>query len=456
MKASKFLLFFIYIGIGCGVFAQDKESLFYVIPLKQEVNNASYRSIKKGLEESIDKKADYCILDINTYGGAVDAADNIRNLILHHSIPVIAFINNQAASAGALISIACDSIYMKSGGSMGAATVVNSQGEVMPDKYQSFMRAMMRSTAEGHGKVIIYQDGKQKEVWRRDPLIAQAMVSKDSVLSFTPLEAIDNRYCEGMAESIKDVIVAVNGGNDYGYIIEEQKFTFLDKIILFFLNPVVQSVLLMMIIGGIYFEMQSPGIGLPLIIAITGGVLYFVPLYLEGMVQNWELIVFSVGILLLLLEIFVIPGFGVSGIMGIICIITGLTFAMIDNDTLFTTDGDYNFKPLLQPLAIVLVSLLMAIVIGVWLASRLLQQKRLSRVVLHTTLGVDNGFVGVNKTSLDSLKGLEGIVATDLKPIGTINIDGKHYQAKINYGFASKGEKVFVVETKENYLLVSL
>ena len=188
-------------------------------------------------------------------------------------------------SAGALISIACDSIYMKSGGSIGAATVVNGQGEVMPDKYQSFMRAMMRATAEGHGKIIIYEDGKEKEVWRRDPLIAQAMVSKDSVLSFTPSEAIDNRYSEGMAENLNEVAKYVVGDN-VSYTIEEQHFSTLDKIILFFLNPFVQGILIMMIFGGLYFELQSPGIGLPLVIAITGGVLYFIPLYLEGMVLN--------------------------------------------------------------------------------------------------------------------------------------------------------------------------
>ena len=129
---------------------------------------------------------------------------------------------------------------MRSGATIGAATVVNGTGEVMPDKYQSFMRAMMRSTAEGHGKVIIIEDGKEKEVWRRDPNIAQAMVSKDSVLSFTPSEAIENRYSEGMAENLSEVAGHITQGG--GYIIKEQTFSITDKIILFFLNPFVQSI----------------------------------------------------------------------------------------------------------------------------------------------------------------------------------------------------------------------
>ena len=128
-------------------------NVFYVIKLHKDIDKSALRTITKGLEQAEANDADYCIIDMNTYGGAVDAADSIRNAILRAPMPVIAFINIQAASAGALISIACDSIYMNTGSSIGAATVVNGSGEVMPDKYQSFMRAMMRSTAESHGKV---------------------------------------------------------------------------------------------------------------------------------------------------------------------------------------------------------------------------------------------------------------------------------------------------------------
>ena len=124
----------------------------YVIEIKQDIDKSSCRKLTMGLKEASQIGADYIILHLNTYGGAVDAADSMRTAILHSPIPVVAFIDIQAASAGALISIACDSIYMRNGSSIGAATVVNQNGEVMPDKYQSFMRAMMRATAESHGK----------------------------------------------------------------------------------------------------------------------------------------------------------------------------------------------------------------------------------------------------------------------------------------------------------------
>ena len=173
---------------------------------------------------------------------------------------------------------------MCNGSSIGAATVVNQTGDVLPDKYQSFMRAMMRSTAESHGKICKVVDGDTIMVWHRDPSIAQAMVSADSVLSYTPAEAIANNYCEGSAGSIAQVIECITKGKTNEYTVTEHKVSATKGVIYFFLNPVIQGLLLMLIMGGIYFEFQSPGIGFPLIAAITGAVLYFVPLYLEGFV----------------------------------------------------------------------------------------------------------------------------------------------------------------------------
>lgn len=434
-------------------------NVFYVIKLHKDIDKSALRTITKGLEQAEANDADYCIIDINTYGGAVDAADSIRNAILRAPMPVISFINIQAASAGALISIACDSIYMNAGSSIGAATVVNGSGEVMPDKYQSFMRAMMRSTAESHGKVYeVDSDGDTVLVWRRNPKIAQAMVSKDSVLSYTPSEAIENGYCEGMAGSVEEVISAIvlgnysdNGGEDVKPEVIYQTESILDKMINFLLSPMLQGLLLMLIIGGIYFEMQSPGIGFPLVAALAGAVLYFAPLYLEGLVQNWEIALFIAGIVLLAVEVFVIPGFGVAGVSGIICMVTGLAFAMVDNDLLIV-EGSFDIKPVLKPLAVVLVSMTVSLFGSIYLAAKLYGTRAFSRIALKTDLTAEEGFVGVEKDSLQHLVGLHGVVATDLKPSGTVEIEGKRYYAQINCGFAPKGSEVVVIKAEEGRL----
>jgi Membrane-bound serine protease (ClpP class) len=244
------------------------------------------------------------------------------------------------------------------------------------------------------------------------------MVSKDSVLSFTLSEAIKNSYCEGEANSVKEVAEKIVALQDADYKIIEHKISTLNKIIYFLLNPYLQGILLMLIIGGIYFEMQSPGIGFALAITIISAILYFAPLYLEGLAQNWELIIFLIGVGLIFAEIFVIPGFGIAGISGIILVIVGLAFAMVDNSTLKEIDG-INLKPIIRPFAMVLVSTTAALFLSIYLASKLYPTKAFSYVALKTKLSSGSeGFVGVEKIDIESLVGKTVVVATDMKPQG--------------------------------------
>lgn len=424
-KLNQMRIFTLLLSIIITTLSFAKEPLLYVIEIKQEINASSSKKLSKGLKEAIELKADYVILHLNTYGGAVDAADSMRTALLNFPIPVAAFIDNQAASAGALISIACDSIYMRRGGSIGAATVVNQTGEVMPDKYQSFMRAMMRATAEVNG---------------RDPKIAESMVDATNVLSYTPEEAQKNGYCEGIAQNLDEVGKLITGSDLFS--LHNQKLSVFDKILLFFLNPVIQGILLMLIIGGIYFELQSPGIGFPSIAALTGAVLYFSPLYIEGLAQNWEIILFFMGILLVLAEIFVIPGFGVAGISGIILMITGLAFSMIDND-LFYFDGRLNLLVLIKPVSIVLLSAFLSVTGSVFLAGKLFKSNLLPGISLRTVLKDEDGFVGV-KSNLIHLIGKEAKVLSHMRPSGKVEIEGEWYEATMESGIADKGDKVIV------------
>jgi len=420
-----YILLIAAIFFSSGLFAQEKK--FYVIEINEEISASSVRRLSKGLAESLALESDWVIIHMNTYGGAVDAADSMRTALLYHTIPTVVFIDNQAASAGALISIACDSIYMRKGASIGAATVVNQNGEPMPDKYQAFMRSMMRATAEVSG---------------RDPQIAEAMVGIDGkVLSYTMEEAIENGYCEGEASSIEEVARIVSGGDDY--VVKAQTLTSLDKIILFMMSPVIQGLLLMLIIGGIYFEFQSPGLGLPSIVAIVAAVFYFSPLYLEGIAQHWEIMLFILGVILLLVEVLVLPGFGVPGVLGIIAIITGLSFGMIDND-LFYYNGNINYSMLLRPIALVSLSSFLGLSLSIYLAGRYMNHETLPAVSLATQLNEKDGFVGV-ESNYTELVGRTATVQTAMRPSGKIEIDGKWYEATMETGIASKGDRVVVI-----------
>lgn len=435
---KRFLLALTCVLFGISAYCSDSLSVFYRIRLDQDIDPSAQRLVVLGLEKAAKAEADYVLLDINTYGGAVNAADSIRAAILRYDKPVVAYVNMQAASAGALISIACDSIYMRTGSSIGAATVVNQTGEVAPDKYQSFMRGMMRATAKANG---------------RDPEIAESMVDTANVLSLTPDEAMEVGYCEGIAEEVSDVARIVAGDNEFIIKDMEDDMTWLDRLIQFLLNPLLQSIFMMMIIGGIFVEIRTPGIGLPLLTAVVGALLYFAPGYLGHLVSYWEILLFVVGLILIAMEIFVLPGFGVCGIAGIIAVVVSLAFAMVDNAELFHWDGTLNLEPVLMPLGIVIISSAVAIFGSVWLVKKLYETRSFDHIALRQSLTGEEGFVGV-VSGLESLVGQEVTVFTDMRPSGKVRTaDGRIFEASMKYGgYAVKGQTLKVVSTEQGRL----
>jgi membrane-bound serine protease (ClpP class) len=406
--------------------------------MDRDIDKAAQRMLVSGLEKADEAGADYVLLDLDTYGGAVDAADSIRSAILRYDKPVIAYVNMQAASAGALISIACDSIYMKTGSSIGAATVVNQNGDVMPDKYQSFMRGMMRSTAQAKG---------------RDPKIAESMVDTSNVLSLTPEEAIEVGYCEGIFESELEVAEAVAAGNSFEIKNMEDDMTWLDKLLLILLDPLLQSIFMMMIIGGIFVEIRTPGIGLPLVTAIVGALLYFAPAYVGHLAEHWEILMFVIGLILIGVEIFVIPGFGVCGISGIVLVIISLALSMVDNVEFYRWDGTIDITPVIKPLGIVIISSAAAIFGSVWLVRRLYPTRAFDHVALREEMKASDGYTGV-VSGLEDMIGMEVTVFTDMRPSGkVISADGKILEATMRFGgFASKGEVLKVIAAEQGRL----
>lgn len=416
----------------------DSLTVFYRIRLDQDIDKSSERLVSLGLDNAMKAEADYVLLDLDTYGGAVNAADSIRSAILDCQIPVVAYINMQAASAGALISIACDSIYMKTGSSIGAATVVDQSGKVMPDKYQSFMRGMMRSTAQATG---------------RDPKIAESMTDTANVLTLTPSEAMEVGFCEGIAETYQEVAEIIAAGNDFIIKDMEDDMTWLDKLIQFLLHPLLQSIFMMMIIGGIFVEIRTPGIGLPLLTAVIGAVLYFAPAYLGHLAEYWEILLFAVGLILIALEIFVIPGFGVAGISGIIVVVISLALAMVDNVEFHGFDGSLNLQPLVRPAALVVISAAAAIFGAVWLVRKLYATRSFDHIALRQEMLVSEGFTGV-VSGLEQYVGHKVTVFTDMKPSGKVKTaDGHIHEAVLKFGgFASKGTGLKVISTEQGRL----
>jgi len=424
--------------------AGEKKPLVYKFDIKKEIAPPVWRSTKMALEEAVEKNADLVLIEMSTYGGMLESADSIRSKILESPIPVYVFINHNAASAGALISIACDSIYMTKGSTIGAATVVDQSGQVVPDKYQSYMRAMMRSTAESTG---------------RDPNIAQAMVDprikiegvidSGSVLTFTATEALKHGFCEGIAESV-DEALSLAGINDYEII--EQELKPVDKIIGFLINPIVSGILIMVIVGGIYFELQTPGIGFPSIAAVAAALLYFAPLYLEGLADHWEIILFIVGVVLIAVEIFAIPGFGVAGISGIVLVVAGLTLSLIGNI-------GFDFRPvdgnkIVTAFFIVIISIFISIILSFYITKSLFSRNRLfGSLALETVESAADGYT-TSDSRYREMVGKTGVAHSILRPAGKVMIDGELFDATALTGYIEKGDKIEVARYETTQLFV--
>jgi membrane-bound serine protease (ClpP class) len=466
---SKIPFYFFFLLILCSFSAPVNEKpgstagkkLIYVFELKQEIFPAAWRYTQKAFKEAEAMGAKLIIIHMNTYGGLLDVADSIRTRILNSRIPVYVFIDNNAASAGALISIAADRIYMRKGANIGAATVVSQNGEKMPDKYQSYMRGLMRATAESHGKDTLINGSDTVFHWKRDPKIAEGMVDEDvfieaikdtgKILTFTTDEAVKNGYCEGIAENIPEVL-KLAGEKDY--VLAEYHSTGIDNLISILMNPFVHGLLIMFIIGGIYFELQAPGIGFALGVAVFAALLYFAPLYLEGLAANWEILIFIAGLILLGLEIFVIPGFGVAGISGIILIIVGLTLAMVDN-IVFEFDGFQGLYSIMEASTIVVVAIALSFFLSIFISKQLFTNtKTFGKLALDTVQKTEQGFIGVEQ-SMKDMVGKTGIAQTILRPSGKVLIEGEVFDAMSLIAYIDQNTTIRVVkfETGQLYVL---
>lgn len=421
----------------------DNDKSAYIFQLNENIFPSALRKVKRAVKNAENMNADYLIMELNTYGGAVDIADSIRNLFLKTPVTTVVLINHNAASAGALISISCDSIYMVSGAQFGAASVVNQSGEKMPEKYQSYMRATMRATAENQN---------------RDPLMAEAMVAERivvpgvvdsiSILTFTTSEAIKHNYCEGQFDSVDDLTkyLLVDPSK-----IEKQEASSIDSWMDFLLNPVFHGALLTIIFAGVYFELQSPGIGFPILAATIAAILYFLPNYLEGLAANWEIFLFIVGLLLLFVELFVLPGFGVAGILGIVAMIVGLALSLVENnffDFSYTPEGDLS-----QAFTVVALSFITSIGLMFLVGGSLFNSAYFNRMALDTTQDASAGYT-IKQEGSDMVVGKKGLAVTDLKISGRIEVDNERYDAITKGEFITEGTPIVVKENRGNYFVV--
>lgn len=439
-QGMRLILFFLLLFTAPAVLSQTTRVM--VMEIKENIDPRMKRYVDLAIGHANSTEADIVIIEMDTYGGVLTDAKEIVDAIMRFEKPIWVFINADAASAGALISIACDSIYMAPGATIGAATVVESTGQKAPDKYQSYMRSIMRSTAEEKG---------------RDPRIAEGMVDEQldldsisppgQVITFSTTEAIQYGYCEAKVNSIEEILER-NGVADYDLYRFNLSRT--EKIIAFFLNPFISGILILVIIGGIYFELQTPGVGFPGFAALVALVLYLVPYYLNGLAANWEIIALFVGIALLALEIFVLPGFGIAGIAGISLMVMSMILIMLNNDWF-----DFGLVPtssIIYATAATLGGIAGGIALLFVGGSRLTQSRYFQRVALTDTQERAQGYT--SSFISEPMKEKVGKAYTVLRPSGKVMIDDQIYDAYTRGDYIDKDTEIIVVNDEGTSLQV--
>lgn len=412
-----------------------------LVHIEGMIDNGLAHYVDRSIEAATQQEADVILFDVDTFGGLVDAADKIRKSILDTPIRTVAFIDKNAASAGALISLACDEIYMAEGASIGAATVVEGTGgEKASEKMQSYMRGLMRATAEANG---------------RNPAIAEAMVDESievegiseagKLLTLSHVEAERVGISDGTYPGRADLYA------DMGWTVSETidiTETWEESFLRFLANPVVSGILMLMMMSGLYFEFQTPGFGFGGAAALTGAALFFAPLYIMGLAESWEIVLFGIGVLLMIAEIFVIPGFGVPGVLGLVLMVFSLGASLVGNVGLeFPESEQIN-----RAIWVLVLSIGTFIVMLFSIGRNLPENKRLRFLVLSETAGSVNDPEEAAR-SLD-LVGRTGTALSPLRPAGTAMIDGRRVDVTTEGEFIEAQETVQVLRASGSRVVV--
>ncbi len=428
MKKLLLVSFFIFLSVN--LFSQKK---VFLAEITGEIDPRMAPYISRVVSDAENDGADAIIFRINTFGGRVDAATQIKDAIIGCRLLTIAFINNRAISAGSLIALSCRKICMVPGSSIGAATVVDQSGQKQSEKYQSFMRSEMRSTAERNGRRTDIVQGMVDE-----NILIPGINDHNRLITLTSDEAKKYGIADTLVYNLNDCLSAF-GLRDAQVIKVNSNWA--EDLVGFLNQPLISSILIMLGLVGIFAEIKSPGFGFPVIIGVVSLLLFFGSSYILQLASIINIVLFIIGIILLLLEIFVIPGFAITGVIGIILIIGSIFLSLIGNNLPYW-DSTAVSKAIIQLSA----SLLFAFILIYILAKFLPKSSAFSRLVLSNEEKADLGFVSY--PSVKELIGMEGIALTTLRPAGSAEFNGQKYDVVADWEYIPKGNKIKVIRVE--------
>jgi membrane-bound serine protease (ClpP class) len=401
----------------------------YVAKIDGEIDLGLAPYVRRVVSEAEKENAAAIVLKINTFGGRVDAATQIKDAIISTDILTIAFINNRAISAGSLIALSCNKIVMVKGSSIGATTVVDQTGKKQSEKYQSYMRSEMRSTAERNGRRKDIAEGMVDE-----RIVVEGLVDSTQLITLTSEEAYNYGIADTLVNNIDDLLSAfdLRGAREI-----EMTQNWAEAVVRFLNNAIVTSILIMIGFFGLLAEIKSPGWGVPGTAGLVALTLFFGSSYILQLASVIEILMFIVGIALILLEIFVIPGFGIAGISGIILVFASLFFSLIGGDPFL------DFELVSRAIIQLSLSLVIALVLIFVLAKYLPKTSVFNKFVLSVSEKSTDGFS--SHSFAEDLIGAEGIALTTLRPAGTAEINGRRVDVMTESEYVEKGKKIKVL-----------
>jgi len=406
----------------------------YVIPVKQPIERGLTSFMERGFKEAEKMKAGLIVLEIDTPGGLVDQAGEIAKLMKGSSMPIVAFVTGDAASAGSYIALNADKIAMAPGTMIGAAAMVDGSGKPIEDaKLVSWWKTTMASAAEAGGRNKEIAMGMADVNMQVEMPEIGRTKGPGEIISLTHEEALKTGYADMIADNTEEVITWMNYSTQDVFRIEP---TFSEKLATFLTHPGVMTLLLFIGIAGVIIEVLVPGFGVPGILGIAAFVLYFFGNYVAGF-AGWETwVLFIIGILMLAMELFV-PSFGILGIIGSISLIAGVVRAA------------YSTSHVAWSLGIAVASAFVTIVVvafvfkerGIW-----------RKFILNDSLTKEQGYIP--NEDRDSLIGLVGKAITPLRPAGTMELEGRRLDVVTLGGYIESGSRVRVVKTDGTRIVV--
>ncbi len=405
----------------------NSKAYVYVIPIEGVIDNGLAVFTERAINEAEKAQAKALIFEIDTPGGEINSAIKISNNILRTSIPTVAFINNEATSAGVIIAISCEKIM-----AVPAATIGAAETRPNEEKYISYWSSALRAVAEERGR-----DPQLVAAMADADIVIEGIKEKGKILSLTTKEALKLGLIDEQVENLDKVIQKTLPENKGNAEIIRAKMNLAEQIAHVASNPYIAPVLLAIGIVGIVTEILSPGFGIPGVIGLMAFGLFFGGSFMAGAAPAWVLGLFILGMILLLIEIFM-PGFGVFGVTGILSIIAAVIMA---------------FPNLEQALISIVFAVAASSIIIYFLMKKITVNPIFNRIILGTKQEKTKGYVAAGK-DISKFLGAKGKTITPLRPAGAAVIDGEKVDVLAEGEFIPSDSDIVVIRVEGSKIIV--